>query len=231
LETVKMIPANAISAPVRSIRSQAEQHDDFLPIKAIVERYARFAFRHLPPSEAEEATCESITAAFTSFVRLKARGRDPVREFPGRMAHWATRVVMDGRHLSGTDALSPRAQRRHKFRVESICQLNRRSARERQARSGRQAYADDIEEQLYENARTSPSELAVFKIDFANWLAARNHQDRQMIHELSQGDRTSDLAQKYGITPGRVSQKRRQFHDAWQEFQGEQPVDVHATVA
>jgi hypothetical protein len=109
--------------------------------------------------------------------------------------------------------------------------LNRRSAREPQARCGRQGYADDIEEQLYENARTSPSELAVFKIDFANWLAAQSHLDRQMIHELSRGERTSDLAQKYGITPGRVSRKRRQFHDAWQEFHGEQPVDVNAATA
>jgi hypothetical protein len=116
-----MIPANAISAPVQSIQSQAEPHDDFLFLRTTVERYARFAFRHLSPSEREEATCETITAAFISFVRLKARGRDPAREFPGRMAYWATLVVLDGRHLIGTDVLSPRAQRRHGFRVQSIC--------------------------------------------------------------------------------------------------------------
>ena len=228
-----MIIDNAISAPIESIQCQAECHDDFLPLRTKVERHAKFVCRHWPPADRDDFVSESVASAFQSFVRLKALGKSPERDFPGRMAHWATLVVMDGRHLSGTDVLSQRAQRRHGFRVQSICRLNRRSAREPQARSGRQGFADDIEEQLYENARTSPSELAVFKIDFANWLASRSHQDRQMIRELS--IRVSvlvrDLAQKYDITPGRVCQKRRQFRDAWQEFHGEQPVDVNAAVA
>jgi hypothetical protein len=209
-----MIPANAISAPVES----PQCHDDFLPLRAQVERHALFAFRHLPFADREEAASEVIATALASFVRLKARGKDPARDFPGRMAHWATLIVMDARHVSSSDVLSQRAQRRHGFRVQSLSRLNGRSVREPQARSGYQGYADDIEEQLYENARTSPSELAVFKIDFANWLAARSHQDRQMIQELSMGERTGDLARKYGITPGRVSQKRRRFREDWERY-------------
>jgi hypothetical protein len=119
----------------------------------------------------------------------------------------------------------------HRFRVESLTKSNRHSLREPQVRGGSQGYADAVQEQLFENTRTSPSEQASFRIDFSNWLAARSHQDRQMIRELSLGERTSDLALKYGITPGRVSQKRRQFRDAWQKFQGEQPVDVNSGVA
>jgi hypothetical protein len=45
-----MIIDNA-SAPIESHQC----HDDFLPLKARVERHARFAFRHFPPSEREEA--------------------------------------------------------------------------------------------------------------------------------------------------------------------------------
>ena len=35
------------------------------------------------------------------------------------------------------------------------------------------------------------------------------------------GQRTLDLSRKYGISPGRVSQVRREFHDDWQRFCGE----------
>jgi hypothetical protein len=32
------------------------------------------------------------------------------------------------------------------------------------------------------------------------------------------GERTLDVAGKYGLSPGRVSQLRREFHDDWEFF-------------
>jgi hypothetical protein len=212
-----MITDNTASASAKSIPGHGDQHADFLPLKAKVERHARVFFRHLPATDREEATSDCVAVAFASFIRLKARGRNP-SDFPSWMAHWAALIVMDGRQVSSTDVLCPRAQRRHGFRVESLTRDRKRQA-------------NTFEEMLQDNTRTPPSEQAAFRIDFTNWVAAHSHQDRQLIHELSRGERTSDLAQKYGITPGRVSQKRRQFNDAWQEFQGEQPADVNAAIA
>ena len=157
-------------------------------------RRARFVFRHLALIDHEDAVSEAVAAAFASFLRLKARGRNPVRDFPSRMAHWAALVVMDGRHLSGSDVLSQRAQRRHGFTVESLIESKGRRVRESSIRTDRMRQPDAIEEMLRGNTRTPPCEQAVFKIDFANWLAARSHQDRQMIHELSLGERTNDVA-------------------------------------
>ena len=206
------------SAPAKAIPIQTESHADFLPLKARVERHAHAFFRHLPAVDREEAVSDAVAVAFASFVRLKARGRDPVRDFPSWMAHWAVLIVMDGRHISSSDVMCPRAQRQHSFRVQSLTCDGRRQA-------------NTYEEMLQDNTRTSPSELAIFRIDFANWLAARSDPDRQMIKDLALGERTGDLAKRYGITPGRVSQKRRQFHGDWLEFQGEQQVDVNASVA
>jgi hypothetical protein len=42
--------------------------------------------------------------------------------------------------------------------------------------------------------------------------------DRRLIHDLMVGERTADVARKYGMTPGRVSQKRCQFMQDWQRF-------------
>ena len=32
------------------------------------------------------------------------------------------------------------------------------------------------------------------------------------------GERTKDLSDKYGLSPGRIRQLRREFHDDWQRF-------------
>jgi hypothetical protein len=208
-----MIIDSAISVPVESHQC----HDDFLPLKVRVERHARFAFRHFPPSEREEAACEAVAAAFRSFVRLKARGKNPA-DFPSQMSHWATMVVMDGRHENSHDAMSPKAQRRHGFRVQSLSGLNRRPLREPQTRRGQHGYSDEVEEQLYENARTPPAEQAIFRIDFRDWLNSWAPKDRGLIDDLVLGERTADVASKHRITAGRVSQKRRQFRADWERY-------------
>jgi len=43
---------------------------------------------------------------------------------------------------------------------------------------------------------------------------------------MALGHRTEELAQSYQISPARVSQLRRQFHDNWQRFHGEAPRDT-----
>ena len=130
-----------------------------------------------------------------------------------------------GRHLSGTDVLSQRAQRRHGFRIHSLSRLNRRAVRELHAQSGRQGFADDIEEQLYENARTQPDMQAIFRIDFRNWLNTWKSKDRALIDDLVMGERTADVASKHRITAGRVSQKRRRFREDWERYCDEPSVE------
>jgi len=49
-----MITATTSFAPTNSIQCQADQHADFLPLRARVERHARFAFRHLPAMTAKK---------------------------------------------------------------------------------------------------------------------------------------------------------------------------------
>jgi hypothetical protein len=209
-----MIPANAISALVESIQCQAEGHDDFLPLRARVERHAKFVCRHLPAADRDDFVSESVASAFQSFLRLKIRGKDPEKDFPGRMAHWAVLVVMDGRHLSGTDALSQRAQRRHGFRVESLSV----SSDERKPGPNELRPGDSIGDSLSDNTRTLPSEQAIFRIDFRNWLKTWGPKDRGLIDDLVLGERTADVASKHRISAGRVSQKRRQFRDDWERY-------------
>jgi hypothetical protein len=40
----------------------------------------------------------------------------------------------------------------------------------------------------------------------------------RIIDDLMAGERTFDVSQKYGLSPGRISQLRRRLHDDWEVF-------------
>ena len=42
-----------------------------------------------------------------------------------------------------------------------------------------------------------------------------------MARDLAYGCSTSEVAQKHGVTAGRVSQLRRELYEGWQVYQGE----------
>ena len=213
--------ASSIPLLENPVRHHAEAHDDFIPLIAIVDRHARVVFRHLPAADREEAATEAVAAAFKAFVRLKARGK-PVNDLRSGIAAYAVLHTKSGRrvggHLNSNDVLSGQAQRKHGFKVESLS-MDRSFGGHDHRRSNHQP--DPIEEQLRENSRTPPSEQAAFRIDFRDWLAAWSHRDRKMIHDLGLGERTADVAKKYGITPGRVSQRRRQYQNDWRRYYDE----------
>ena len=64
-------------------------------------------------------------------------------------------------------------------------------------------------------------DLAAFKIDFSRWLQLLTRRDRSVISALIAGDRPSAVADRFGITRGRVSQLRQRYELKWQKFQGE----------
>ena len=131
------------------------------------------------------------------------------------LAGYAARAVRRGRRVCGQEAgqevLSPRAQARHGFAVRRLPEgpttLN----------------GSPLEEALLDNAVTPPPEAAAFRIDFPAWLATWPERDRRLIEGLGLGERTLALADQFGLTPGRISQKRREYHGDWERFCGDLP--------
>jgi len=106
--------------------SEPALHAGFLKLQPAIERHARLAFRHPSAAEREEKVAESVAAAFQSYVRLRARGKDPAA-FPSRLSQYAVLHTKSGRHVGSRwrrrDVLSEAAQQRHGFRVESLDSL------------------------------------------------------------------------------------------------------------
>jgi hypothetical protein len=186
-----------------------------------IERHARITFRHLGcPQGRDDAVAEAVALAWREYLRLLERGKDPA-EFVSKFADYAARAVRRGRRVCGQEAgqevLSPRAQARHGFAVRRLPQQTTLDG-------------SPLEEALLDNAITPPPEAAAFRIDFPAWLATWPERDRRLIEALGLGERTMALADQFGLTPGRISQKRRQYHSDWERFCGDPPPDQAASV-
>ena len=76
-------------------------------------------------------------------------------------------------------------------------------------------------EAAIENHTTTPADLAAFRIDFDEWMRTLPRRTRAIANRLAVGDRTGEVAKRYDVSSGRISQIRARLRDAWEEFQGE----------
>jgi DNA-directed RNA polymerase specialized sigma24 family protein len=184
----------------------------FLGLLPRVEQQARFAFRNYHcAADREDAVQETVAVAWAWFVRLAQRGKNPTA-FVSTLACFAAIQVRCGRRLCGTeatqDALSPTASYRKGFSVERLSQP-------------KPMHTEMWEETLHDNTRSPPDQAAMFRIDFAIWLGTLGDRNRKIVADLLLGERTSAVAGKHALSPGRVAQLRREFHRGWNEFQGD----------
>jgi DNA-binding NarL/FixJ family response regulator len=80
---------------------------------------------------------------------------------------------------------------------------------------------------LTDNRRTPVPDQAHFRLEFPRWLGTQTNRNRQIAEMLAFGYSTGEVARKFNISSGRVSQIRRELHESWNEFNGEsQPVSA-----
>jgi hypothetical protein len=176
--------------------------------------HGRVYFRHLrSPELKEEYVAEMVALTWKWHLRLAERGKDSTR-FPTALASFAARAVRSGRRLAGMDrakdVLSPQAQQRQGFAVGKLPDYS--------ALDG-----SPLDEALHDNTQSPVVEQVCFRLDFPSWRASRTERDRRLLDDLMLGERTLDVAGKYGLSPGRVSQLRRELHDDWEFFCAEPP--------
>jgi hypothetical protein len=189
----------------------AWQQDFMVHVLPAVEAVAKIRFSRLPIGEQEEGLAEATATAMLAFVRLLKRGKDPI-VFAGRLAKLAVLRVLAGR-LAGSpdncqDVLSRLARHRHGHHLESLETESRLNG-------------VDWESALVENGRITPADLAASRIDFSEWLARMKHRHRQIAETLAAGYHTEEVAELFQLSPGRVSQLRREFESSWRQFQRE----------
>jgi hypothetical protein len=144
---------------------------------------------------------------------LTRRGKDASR-FVAAFADYAARAAKNGRRLCGqekaNDVLSPLAQQRRGFAVQPLPM-------------GSCMTGNIFDEALAHNTQTPVPDQVGFRLDFPVWRIGRCERDRRLIDDLMVGERTLDVAHRYGLSAARISQLRRAFHHDWLAFCGELP--------
>ena len=186
-------------------------HAEFLRMLPVIQDSASFAFRHLPPEARQEAMQDVTVGALVAFVRLVELGKRHLA-YPTVLARYEIAQFRCGRRvgsrLNVCDISSPYAQRKKKFVVE---RLDRFCAKQ-----------DVWREVLVEDKRATPADIAAVRIDFADWLKSLSHRLRRIANMLATGESTDVAAKRFRVSPGRISQIRREMERSWRTFQGEE---------
>jgi hypothetical protein len=201
----------AIPYSSMSVKSKAEfeWRERFLQMLPSIARHAQICFRHLPVQTRQEAVQAVVVTAFIMYAQLAELGKGQVA-YIGALARYAVRRVRDGRTVETpvnfNDITSRWCQCRRGICVESLDDLTQRG---------------DWRECLVESRRSTPADTAAARIDFQDWLARLPRRQRAIAELLATGETTKGVSQRFGITPGRVSQLRQQLYTSWNLWQGE----------
>ena len=196
---------------------------DFTTHLPALENAARWAFRRrlrLRRQDFEEALAETRAAAWSAWVGLLSRGKDPLQVGVHGIAKNAVRYVRNGRSVGNRsggrgamDVHHRKAQATIGFKITSLNDDGQS--------------ADDADggwrEWIVSGHRCTPADEAAFRLDFATWLASLPDRRRRTAELLMQGHGTGDVARELGITAAAVSQARTWLERSWRIFQGEVP--------
>lgn len=64
----------------------------------------------------------------------------------------------------------------------------------------------------------NPADRAALRIDFAAFMRSLSLRELALLVAFASGERTQDLAKRFRLSPGRISQYRRYFIEQWERF-------------
>jgi hypothetical protein len=181
----------------------------YLAVLPRIVRHARIVFRCVRCWHTRQDKIQEVRALCWRWVRQLHRARRKWWTFVSRLADYACRAVKSGRKVAGSisirDVMNEISQARRGYYIGKFPDIATESA-------------NSLTEALSDNTRSPVPDQVQFRCDFPAWLATLGARDRQIIADMARGEKTKHLAANYGVSPGRISQLRRRFHDGWEQF-------------
>jgi hypothetical protein len=174
-------------------------------------RFARHAFRFSARALREERIADVVAVAFVTYRRLVERGRENLAH-PTVLARYGVARVRSGRGVGAPSSAREHVRRRNGVRIERLDGFRRDNGAWKQI--------------AVEDRRSSPAEIAAFRLDFAAWLASLTRRERQIATKLAVGETTGAVARLFRRSAARISLLRRELHDAWLRFHGEEEHEI-----
>jgi hypothetical protein len=177
---------------------------NFVAMLPEIEQKLRQAFCRLDPEAREDSIGEGIVHSLLAYVRLHDQGRAEVAT-PSSLAWYSSKHVKRGRpaggRMNGKEPLSRYGQ------ISNDIEVDRQ----------RGNWIDA----MVEDKRAPVADLVAAKVDVGAWFATLTKRMNEIAKDLAFGYSTSEVARKYGVTAGRISQLRRTLEQSWAEFQTE----------
>jgi len=210
------------SAPVVNNDAPPAWHADFLAMLPAIRTVAGCAFARCGAELREELTAEIIANCCVQYARLVERGKTS-SAYPTVLAWYAVRRIRDGRFVGQpkrkNDVYSYSAQVEGRFALEHI------GTPDNQHGASLDSTNNGWREQLTYDRRTTPADLARFRMDFDAWLPMLSKRNRTIALALAMGDSGNEIADRYSVSAGRISQIKNQLLESWGAFMGEDSDD------
>jgi hypothetical protein len=182
----------------------AAWHAGFLAMLPVIRCQLRVAFRGLDPDARAEAVQEGICNAMTAYLRLYERGKLD-QAYPTPLAQYAIRQIREDRKVGGRlnirDVSSPYCQRLKHVGLQRLDQWDK---------------DEGWKEIVVEDRHASPADVVRVRLDFADWLKTLPRRARKVALDLANGQRTSEVARRFRVSDGRISQLRKELHLSWE---------------
>jgi hypothetical protein len=197
---------------VRCKQSPPAGHHDFMAMVPKIETHAQRAFRQLNAEARGEAVQEVVCNACAAVARLVELDKVAVA-YPSALARFGVAQTRGGRKVGGRlnvrDVSSPYCQREKGLTLDRLDGFDKQE----------EAWL----EMLLEDRHAGPAEVAAMRMDFAAWLQGLPRRLRKVATFLAGGETTTAAARRFRVSPGRISQLRKELFHALQRFQGEEP--------
>jgi DNA-directed RNA polymerase specialized sigma24 family protein len=171
-------------------------------IQPIVERHARVVFRNLRrrPDDLAEAIADCVAHAWEGYLSLIRRGKQPWA-FPTMLATFAAQRTKVGRKVG---------KEMNAKDVYNAAYAGRTRLEHPDGPSWHELMADDMQTPV-------PDQVA-FRIDFPAWLDTLAERQRDIAEMLLAGCMAGDVAKRFGLSNGRVTQIRQELIAEWERY-------------
>jgi DNA-directed RNA polymerase specialized sigma24 family protein len=198
---------------ITSQQAVARMQRDYEAALPRIFRHARVKLRTIrDPGGRDDAMQDVVGIGWQHFLHCVREGKDP-NQFISTIAEFAVRQVKSGRHVTSqdraNDVLSPSAQRRRSFTVQSLPDY---------METGEDG--NTTIDALADARQASPADQAAFRIDTGEWLASLGEK-RRIVEEMAAGEGTTDIAERFGKSQGRISQIRGEAAESYRRFHGQ----------
>jgi len=164
-------------------------------------RYYARQFNRCRRIDPADVVQELTGLALENYTSLVQRGKEV---FYSPLVRFAIKRYKEGRRCTGsntTDVLAEQTQILGRCEVHSLSGF------------------DDTDSWYFMvDQRVNVADHVQFRVDYETWLSQQTARDQDIIKDLAAGETTGDVATKYGVSAGLISQYRKRYANSWTRF-------------